>query len=128
MIIQHQAGELKIPDTSSTQRRFDCEHSSHSALDELGIQQRKVNPAPLPIITEGALWDALVKAGKLTETVILNNDSGQFKLGEHALSWVHTIRHLQKLPGLNTADRRAIDTKRNQIFSSACWHTKCSGI
>ena len=79
-------------------QRFDCEQSLHSALDESGILQRKVNPLPLPIITEGALWDALLEDGKFTETVILSDDAKQIRLGCHALCWVHAERHLKKLP------------------------------
>ena len=43
--------------------RFDCDQSLHSVLDESGIVQRKVKPLPLPIITEGALWGALLEDG-----------------------------------------------------------------
>ncbi len=97
-------------------RRFECEHLFSSFLQELGIGQRQVNPSPLPIILEGALWGALAEAGTLISTVILSDDAGQFKLGLHALCWVHAERHLQKLCGLSDAHRRAVDDKQRQIW------------
>ena len=68
-------------------RRFECEHLFSSFLEELGIGRCLVNPVPLPIILEGALWGALVKAGTLTSTVILSD-----------------------------AHRRAVDDKQRQIW------------
>ncbi len=96
--------------------RFDCEQSLHSALDELGILQRKVNPAPVPIITEGALWGALLEDGKFTETVILSDDAKQFRLGNHARCWVHAERHLKKLPSPGDDNRQATDAKQSEIW------------
>ncbi len=94
---------LKLTLKHHLARRFECEHLFSSFLEKLGIGRSLVNPVPLPIILEGALWGALVKAGTLTSTVILSDDAGQFKFGIRALCWVHAERHLQKLCGLSDA-------------------------
>ena len=57
----------------------------------------KVQPDPVKIATEGALWGAIVDHGLLGDTVILSDDAGQFKLARHALCWVHAERLIHKL-------------------------------
>src|SRR4051812_15743818 len=45
----------------------------------------RVNPDPVRIATEGALWGAIKANGFLPETVIVSDDAGQFLVGCHAL-------------------------------------------
>ncbi len=97
-------------------KRFDSEKSLHCALNDLGILQREVISRPVRIITEGALWGALLEDGNFTETVILSDDAKQFRLGSHAQCWVHAERHLYNLPSLGDDNRQAVDAKQSEIW------------
>src|SRR6478735_6088836 len=66
-------------------------------LAGLGIDQLAVTPEPVRIATEGALWGTIQARGLLPGTVIVSDDAGQFRLGEHALCWVHAERLIHKL-------------------------------
>ena len=57
--------------------------TAHLAL--LGIGRLAVTPDPVRIATEGALWGAIRRHGLLAGTVIVSDDAGQFRIGEHAL-------------------------------------------
>jgi hypothetical protein len=60
-------------------------------LETLGISALKVNPDPVMIATEAALWGSIKAHGFLPDTVIVSDDAGQFNVGQHAarrpLSW-----------------------------------------
>jgi len=60
-------------------------------LDKLGISALKVNPDPVLIATEGALWGSIKAHGFLPNTVIVSDDAGQFDVGLHALCWVQYL-------------------------------------
>ena len=47
-------------------------------LDRLGILALRVNPDPVMIATEGALWGSIKAHGFLSDTVIVSDDAGQF--------------------------------------------------
>src|SRR5215467_5891622 len=66
-------------------------------LDRLGISALKVNPDPVMVATEGALWGSIKAHGFLSDTVIVSDDAGQFNVGEHGLCWVHAERLVHKL-------------------------------
>ena len=66
-------------------------------LDRLGISAIKVNPDPVLIATEGALWGSVKAHGFLPNTVIVSDDAGQFNVGHHGLCWVHAERLVHKL-------------------------------
>jgi hypothetical protein len=51
----------------------------------------------LQILNEAATWGAIRHHGLLENTVVVSDDAGQFRVGQHALCWVHAERHLQKL-------------------------------
>ena len=57
-------------------------------LERLGITDLRVNPDPVRIATEGALWGAIKANGFLPKTVIVSDDAGQFMVGCHALGRV----------------------------------------
>jgi Transposase IS66 family len=67
------------------------------------------------IATEGALWGATRHHGLLSETVIVSDDAGQFRIGEHALCWVHAERLVYKLVPATSAQRRAVEVTRALI-------------
>jgi hypothetical protein len=85
-------------------------------LAALGIDRLAVTPDPVRIATEGALWGAIKAHGLLPETVIVSDDAGQFRVGEHALCWVHAERLVHKLVPTTEEQRRAIELTRTLIW------------
>lgn len=85
-------------------------------LAGLGIDRLAVTPEPVRIATEGALWGTIQARGLLPGTVIVSDDAGQFRLGEHALCWVHAERLVHKLVPANDPQRRAIELTRSLIW------------
>ena len=88
--------------------------SSH--LDGLGISALKVNPDPVLIATEGALWGSIKAHGFLTNTVIVSDDAGQFDVGQHALCWVHSERLVHQLDTFTEQHRVAQSHVRDLIW------------
>ena len=78
-------------------KSFADEGAWRAHLATLGIDRLAVAPDPVRIATEGALWGAIEARGLLPGTVIVADDAGQFRLGEHALCWVHAERLVHKL-------------------------------
>src|SRR4051812_3923904 len=72
-------------------RHFADEAAWRDHLRRLGITDLEVNPDPVRIATEGALWGAI--QGLLPDTV--SDAAGQFAL--EALCWVHAERLIHKL-------------------------------
>ena len=85
-------------------------------LAALGIDRLAVTPEPVRIATEGALWGTIQARGLLQGTVIVSDDAGQFRLGEHALCWVHAERLVHKLVPANDPQRRAVEVTRGLIW------------
>jgi hypothetical protein len=85
-------------------------------LASLGIDRLAVTPEPVRIATEGALWGTIQAHSLLPGTVIVSDDAGQFRLGEHALCWVHAERLVHKLVPANDLQRRAIELTRTLIW------------
>ncbi len=85
-------------------------------LEVLGISALQVTPDPVKIATEAALWGALTEYRGLTDTVVLSDDAGQFRVGTHALCWVHAERLVHKL--LCPSDRLGAvrDEKQAEIW------------
>jgi hypothetical protein len=88
------------------EQHFADEAAWLAELHRLGITGMKVNPDPVRIATEGALWGALSHHGLLVDTVILSDDAGQFNIGNHALCWVHAERLIHKLDTFTNHNRR----------------------
>jgi Transposase IS66 family len=95
---------------------FADEDAWRAHLAVLGIDQLTVAPDPVRIATEGALWGAIQAHGLLPGTVIVSDDAGQFRLGEHALCWVHAERLVHKLVPANDQQRRAVELTRDLIW------------
>jgi hypothetical protein len=85
-------------------------------LAGLGLDRLAVTPGPLRNATEGALWGTIQARGLLQGTVIVSDDAGQFRLGEHALCWVHAERLVHKLVPANDQQRRAVELTRSLIW------------
>ncbi len=88
-------------------RAFADRASFNAHLDRLGISALDVNPDPVLIATEGALWGSIKAHGLLTNTVIVSDDAGQFNVGQHGLCWVHAERLVHKLDTFTDAQRAA---------------------
>jgi len=86
-------------------------------LDRLGFAALKVNPDPVLIATEGALWGSIKAHGFLPNTVIVSDDAGQFNVGQHGLCWVHAERLVHKLDTFTDTQRSAQRRIRTLI-----WH------
>jgi hypothetical protein len=76
-------------------------------LEKLGIAALKVNPDPVLIATEAALWGSVKDHGFLRDGVIISDDAGQFKVGRHGLCWVHAERLVHRLDTFTDQNRSA---------------------
>jgi hypothetical protein len=85
-------------------------------LDRLGISALKVNPDPVLIATEGALWGSVKAHGFLPNTVIVSDDAGQFNVGQHGLCWIHAERLVYKLDTFTDENRLAQGRVRALIW------------
>ena len=85
-------------------------------LEQLGLAALEVTPDPVQIATEGALWGSIQAHDLLTDTVIVSDDAGQFKLGQHGLCWVHAERLVHKLDTFTDAHRAAQQWIRGLIW------------
>ena len=85
-------------------------------LQALGLNELKVAPDPLLIASEAALWGAIRHQGLLPDTVIVSDDAGQFRVGAHALCWVHGERLVHKLIPSNDKQRNAIEIAKRMIW------------
>lgn len=85
-------------------------------LEQLGITAMKVQPDPVRVATEGALWGSIKSHGLLRETVIVSDDAGQFNVGQHALCWIHAERLVHKLDTFTEKTRAIQDRIRRLIW------------
>jgi hypothetical protein len=97
--------------------RFFADRAAWSAhLKSLGLAALKVNPDPILIATEGALWGSMKAHGFLPNTVIVSDDAGQFNVGQHGLCWVHAERLVHKLDTFTDEQRVAQRQTRALIW------------
>jgi len=101
------AGPLIARLAAHADRAFANRAAWNAHLDRLGVSALKVNPDPVLIATEGALWGSLKAHGLLPDTVIVSDDAGQFNVGQHGLCWVHAERLVHKLDTFTDAQRTA---------------------
>jgi hypothetical protein len=85
-------------------------------LEKRGIAALKINPDPVLIATEAALWGSIKAHGLLRDSVIVSDDAGQFKVGQHGLCWVHAERLVHKLDTFTDQNRAAQSTVRAAIW------------
>jgi hypothetical protein len=98
------------------QTRFADNAAWRTHLDQLGISALRVNPDPVCIATEGALWGSNQANGLLADTVIISDDAGQFVVGQHAFCWVHAERLVHKLDTFTDLQRSAQAYVRELIW------------
>src|SRR5712675_428214 len=97
-------------------RWFADQEAWNTHLEKLGISALKVNPDPVLIATEGALWGSVKAHGFLANTVIVSDDAGQFNVGQHGLCWVHAERLIHKLDTFTDENRAAQARVRGLIW------------
>jgi hypothetical protein len=85
-------------------------------LQALGLSGLKIAPDPVLVASEAALWGAIHHQGLLPETVIVSDDAGQFRVGAHALCWIHAERLVHKLVPANDKQRNAIEIAKRMIW------------
>src|SRR5215204_2648576 len=96
-------------------RHFADQKVWNTHLERLGISALKVNPDPVMVATEGALWGSIKAHGFLPSTVIVSDDAGQFNVGLHGLCWVHTERLVHKLDTF-TDENRAVQASVRELI------------
>ncbi len=97
-------------------RQFADTSAWSAHLARLGIDHLAVTPDPVRVATEGALWGAVRHHGLLAETVIVSDGAGQFRVGTHALCWVHAERLVHKLVPATPERHRAVEVTRALIW------------
>ncbi len=85
-------------------------------LRALGIADLRATPDPVRATSEAALWGAIEAEGLLGHAVIVSDDAGQFRLGDHALCWVHAERLVHKLVPANDKQSNAVEVARRMIW------------
>src|SRR5579863_9946380 len=101
---------------SEQQTRFSDQAAWQAHLDRLGFNALCVTPDPVRVATEGALWGSVRSHEFLCEAVILSDDAGQFRIGRHALCWVHAERLVHKLDTFNDRHRAAQTRVRGLVW------------
>jgi hypothetical protein len=110
------AGPLAQRLASHELRRFADEKAWMRHLEQLGMTGLQVNPDPVRVATEGALWGAVSAHGFLCEAVVVSDDAGQFNIGQHALCWIHAERLVHKLETFTDQQRAAQQHVRGLIW------------
>ena len=85
-------------------------------LHALGLTDLRVTPDPVRVASEAALWGAIEAEGLLGGAVIVSDDAGQFRVGEHALCWVHAERLIHKLIPANDKQRNAVEVAKRMVW------------
>ena len=65
---------------------------------------------------EAGIWGAIRHHGLVGNAVIVSDDAGQFRVGTHALCWVHTERLLHKLMPATPRQVKHVETLRELIW------------
>src|SRR5690606_29642131 len=68
------------------------------------------------MLGEAGMWGSIRHHGLLGNTVIVSDDAGQFRIGNHALCWIHAERLLHKLMPATPAQARLVETMRDLIW------------
>jgi hypothetical protein len=85
-------------------------------LRALGLADLRVTPDPVRATSEAALWGAIEAEGLLGQAVIVSDDAGQFRVGDHALCWVHAERLVHKLVPANDRQSNAVEVAKRTIW------------
>jgi len=67
-------------------------------------------------VTEAAMVGAIVARGRLTDTVIVSDEAGQFDVFQHALCWIHAERHLRRIVCVTDEPHRLVALQRQLVW------------
>jgi DNA-binding transcriptional MerR regulator len=67
-------------------------------------------------LAEAGIWGAIRHHGLVGDAVIVSDDAGQFRVGTHALCWVHAERLLQKLMPATPRQAEQVEIIRDLIW------------
>ena len=59
---------------------------------------------------------AIVARSRLTDTVIVSDDAGQFDVFQHALCWIHAERHLRRIVCVTDEQQRQVALQRQLVW------------
>ena len=109
-------GPLRAALAAHPSQSFPDEAAWRAHLTRLGLDRQTIVLDPVTIATEGALWGAVVQHGLLQDAVIVSDDAGQFRVGTHALCWVHAERLVHKLIPTTPSQAVVIAQQRERIW------------
>lgn len=110
------SGPLRAALSAHPSQSFPDEAAWRAHLTRLGVDAQTIVLDPVTIATEGALWGAVVHHGLLQDSVIVSDDAGQFRVGTHALCWVHAERLVHKLIPTTPSQAIVIAQQRERIW------------
>jgi hypothetical protein len=102
--------------------RFSSHEQWMEHLRALGLADLRVTPDPVRAASEAALMGAIEAEGLLGHAVIpgsspgTSDDAGQFRVGDHALCWVHAERLVHKLIPANDKQSNAVKVAKRMIW------------
>src|SRR5262249_33695821 len=100
-----------------TKKSFADRDTWMAHLKQLGITELEVNPDPVRVATEGALWGSIAAQGLLDDTVIVSDGAGQFDVAAHAGCWIHAERLVHKLDTFTEEQRQAKEDIQDRIWT-----------
>ena len=100
----------------SERRSFADQREWSAHLDGFALPLKKGVMDSYRLASEAALWGAVRAQGRLEGTVIVSDEAGQFRVGDHALCWVHAERLVQKLIPANALQENAIEVFKRMIW------------
>jgi hypothetical protein len=68
------------------------------------------------VLAEAGTWGSIRHHGLIGDMVIVSDDAGQFRVGNHALCWVHCERLLQKLMPAKAKEVRSVTLVRDLVW------------
>lgn len=68
------------------------------------------------VLAEAGMWGSIRHHGLAGDMVIVSDDAGQFRVGNHALCWVHAERLLQKLMPAKPKEVRSVALVRDLVW------------
>jgi len=101
--------QTRTPQRFSNQVPF-LEHLAQKGVDIFDKDMVRV-------VAEAGIWGSVRHHGLLGNAVIISDDAGQFRVGNHALCWVHAERLLQKLMPATPQHVRWVENIRDLIWS-----------
>ena len=113
---EHKLPQATIARFGDAGQRFRGRDAFIAYMQRLGLTDLKVQPDPVQVATEAALWGSIAEQGLLKNTVIVSDGAGQFRIAEHALCWVHAERLIHKLDTFCKAHVQAKERIRARIW------------